>query len=280
MSFSVIPLFHDDSADRGKSILTWDLYKDPQKDYIPGGPIPIMKLLKENDLKEVFFIATNFHSFAKAYKQCKEAGVILHFGLEFWITDDAARLDEPSKANESKVIVWMKDGSGYQDLIRVYEGYSTKPEYFYYHQRFDWKGLKSVWNNKTLILSAPFFDSFLARNTLNYGASIVPDLPDLGDGGKFILFKDLETHHPHEALINYALNRYSKTNPETVEIVPSKNIYYLDETEMEAYITYRCIKNKSTFDKPELPFMCSDRFSFKAWKELESTTSKISSQIS
>jgi DNA polymerase III alpha subunit len=253
----ILPIIFDDSSRR--SLLTFD----PPEDYKGSGPIPIVKLLKDAGLTECFFVSPNFHSYIKALKLCDKHKITLHFGLELWVTDDAAVLDESSRANESKIIVWQKNSAGYEDLIRLYNAFQTHKEYFYYHMRYDWKGVKAHWTDN-LELALPFFDNCLSRNTLNYGSQIVPDFPE-----KPILFREISTDHPHEPLINMAIDRFNIAGDH--EVVNTKSVYYVGDGDFKAYMVYRCIHNHSRFAKPELDFMCSSAFSWNRFLTLRGT---------
>ena len=54
------------------------------------------------------------------------------------------------------------------------------------------------------------------------------------------------------------------------EIVSSKSIYYETREDFKAYMTFRCINNRTTLNKPNLEHMCSAEFSFESWKEADS----------
>ena len=47
----------------------------------------------------------------------------------------------------------------------------------------------------------------------------------------------------------------------------TKSIYYAEEKDFKAYLTFRCINNRSTLDKPNLDHMCSSKFSFETWRK-------------
>ena len=41
---------------------------------------------------------------------------------------------------------------------------------------------------------------------------------------------------------------------------------FKDEKDFKSYLTFRCINNRTTLDKPNFEHMCSDKFSFESWK--------------
>lgn len=252
-----IPIFYDDSS--SKSILTWW----EEKDYVEGGPTPIIKLAKEAGLKTVNFVSTNFRTFVAAYKICNKANIDLRFGLELIIADSLDKNPE-SQNNESKAIIWMKNSNGYKDLIKIYSTIHSNKDNKYYYYRGSWNMIKSLWT-ENLILSFPWADSFIAVNRLRYKASIVPDLSFTKN---VIFFQELETNLMEERLVNDALNNYLIANP-SFEKNNVKSIYYEKPEDVKACIVFRTIfTDKASFSDPKLENFASDSFSFQSWKEI------------
>lgn len=252
-----IPIFYDDSS--SKSILTWW----EEKDYVEGGPTPIIKLAKEAGLKEVHFVSTNFRSFVSAYKICDKVGIALRFGLEIILTDLLEKTPD-SQTNESKVIIWMKNSEGYKDLIKIYSAIHSNKDNKYYYYRGSWSMIKSLWTNN-LILSFPWADSFIAINRLRYKASIVPDLSFTKD---IIFFREVETNLMEEKLINDTLDNYLIAHP-SFEKNDVKSIYYETPEDVKACVVFRTIfTDKASFFDPKLENFASDSFNFKSWKEV------------
>ena len=50
-------------------------------------------------------------------------------------------------------------------------------------------------------------------------------------------------------------------------MIQSQTIYYKDKKDFKAYLTFKCINNRSVLDKPQFDHMCSDEFCFESWKE-------------
>lgn len=251
-----IPIFYDDSS--SKSILTWW----EEKDYTEGGPMPIIKLVKEAGLKTVNFVSTNFRSFVSAYKICEKAGVELRFGLELIIADALDKTPD-SQINESKVIIWMKNTEGYKDLIKIYSAIHSNKDNKYYYYRGSWSMLKSLWTSN-LILSFPWADSFIAVNRLKYKTSIVPDFSFTKEP---IFFKESETDLLDEKLIDDALDNYLLSNK--YDLVNTKTIYYNKKEDVKTCIVFRSIFiDKASFFDPKLENFSSDTFCFQKWKEI------------
>jgi DNA polymerase III alpha subunit len=55
---------------------------------------------------------------------------------------------------------------------------------------------------------------------------------------------------------------FSKTN--NLKTIETKSIYYKNKKDFKVYLTFRCINNRSTLNKPELQHMTSNRFSFES----------------
>lgn len=250
----VLPIWYDHSS--RKSILTyWEA-----QDCTPEGPQSIIELCKGLGLKQCYGVSNNFHTFLEAWKGCKAAGIEFRFGLEIWLCDDAKVHTEESRRNEHKVIVFAKNSAAYKDLIKLFSACHADQTNKYYIQRFDCRQLKQYWT-ENLMLALPFFDSFLHANTLRHGASIIPDFP-----AKPVIFREQGSGIPFAGLIDAALDVYNVDGGH--EEVATKTIYYAKRADLDAYITYRVIQNRTSFNVPNLDFMCSPHFSVESWKEL------------
>lgn len=201
--------------------------------------------------------------FLEAYKQSAKIGVKLCFGLKLCVCADMEDRTPESRRTESKIVVLIKDSQGYSDIIRIwnrawgYEGSFTHRGATY--GRADWNMLKRYWTEH-LGLALPYFSSFVARNTLTF-SSITPDLPE-----RPWVLKEVGSGLPFAPLIDAALERY--TEGDASMVVPSKTILYPDPSWMRAYVVFRAMAQKGTFDKPEVAHLSSDTFSFAAWREL------------
>jgi DNA polymerase III alpha subunit len=251
---NIIALFHDHSSRRG--ILTY--WKESE--CIEGGPQSILKLAKEANLKEVFGISNNLHTFFEAYRNLKEQNISFRFGLSLIMCKDVNDKTEDSLKTEHKIIVWAKNSQAYKDLIKIYTKCHADINNKYYIQRFDFNQLNALWTNN-LILSIPFFDSFIHKNLLQYGSNIIPQFPV-----QPIIFREQNSGLPFENLINNALDNYNKDK--SMEEIRCKTIYYENKDDARAYITYRALDNRASFNSPGIDFLCSNNFSFQDYKEL------------
>lgn len=249
----VEPVFYDHSSN--KSILTY--WKE--KDCTENGPKSIVRLCKDAGLKSCFGVSTNFLTFPEAQTNLSKEGIEFIFGLELWVCDFPESLTPESQRSESKVIIRADNSEGYFDLKTIYTKVYTNPRNFYHKHRSSFVELKALWTpNLTLIL--PFYDSFVCQNTLTLG-SIVPDLP-----APPVIFREIDSGLLFEPIINAALDAYNVDRKFVEQKV--KTIYYPTKAHFKAWQVYRCIKLRSSFQKPEMPYCCSDSFNFADWKAL------------
>tara|TARA_Y100000310_G_C20390285_1_gene672416 strand:- start:232 stop:573 length:342 start_codon:yes stop_codon:yes gene_type:complete len=109
------------------------------------------------------------------------------------------------------------------------------------------------------MLAVPFYDSFLFKNTL-CNSICIPDFT-FTDPTFFIEDNDV----PFDKVIQDKVKEYIEAN--NFDLQKAKSIFYAEEEDFKAYLTFRCINNRSTLNKPNLDHMCSDKFSFESWKE-------------
>ncbi len=244
---SILPLFKTHYS-LGKSILTLS-----PEDNQPDESDSVFSILKENKMKELILVEDSMTGFLEAYQNCKDSDVKLIFGLRMSICIDALEKNEDSRKTESKVVVFAKNKNGYKKLIKISSFASRKG--FYYYPRIDYKTLKSFWNDKELKLAIPFYDSYVFTNTL-YNNMCVPEL-DFTDPTYFVEDNNL----PFDDLLANKVDNLSKN------IQKVQSIYYKDEKDFKAYLTYKCINKRSTLDKPELEQMTSNEFCVESWKK-------------
>lgn len=243
----VLPLFKTHYS-LGRSILTLNT-----EDNQPDEADSVFSIAKELDLKELIIVEDNMSGFLEAYQNSKDCGVKLIFGLRLCACVDALEKNEDSRKTESKVVIFPKNIDGYKKLIKISTFASRRG--FYYYPRIDYKTLKSFWNDKDLKLAIPFYDSYVFNNTL-YSNLCVPEL-DFTEPVYFLEDNDL----PFDELVTKKVNNLSKNTQKT------QSIYYKNKKDFKAYLTYKCINNRSSLDKPELDHMTSNEFCVESWKE-------------
>jgi DNA polymerase III alpha subunit len=257
----VLPLFKSHYS-LGKSILTLSKPSGIELD----SPVSIFDIALEHQLEEVVVLDNSISGFLEALESSKKSKVKLIYGIIVNVIDNVDAKSEETKKTLSKVCIFIKNSAGYKDLIKI-SSFAAK-EGFYYEPNIDWKNLKRLWT-ANLKLAIPFYDSFLFKNTLN-NCLCVPDFSFT----KPIFFIE-ENGVPFDGVIRKKVQEYCSNNK--YEVQPAKSIYYYKNADFKAYLTFRCINNRSLLEKPELEFMCSDKFSFEEWEKQNNgiTPSKI-----
>ncbi len=256
----IVPLFSTAASRRQGGSFTVEKAGDKAKMGRKRGPVSLCDLAKAEGLKRMWLVESSFVNFMSAAKNLAEVGCALHFGLKLTVCADAADKTEASFKTESKVVVWMA-GDGSTDYVRLCQLFTKANEGFYYVPRVDWKTLCAMWGDD-LLLTLPFYSSFLARNTLTF-SSIVPEMPC-----QPLLLREVKQGHPHDGLINAAIDRYVEATKAPVRDV--KSVYYPTRKLAGAFLCWRAaLERNSTFSAPNMDQMCSREFSWEAYRELE-----------
>lgn len=252
----VIPFFKSHYS-INRSILTLDEDHDGE-----NGPRSIIKLIKENGIKNSFLIDDNLSGFLEAYTNAEKEKVGLNFGVRMTVCDNMKKKNAESLKTEHKIIVFLKNSSGYDRLFEIYSEAATNG--FYYIPRIDLKTLTSMWKEESLSLGIPYYDSFLFNNCMRLN-TIAADLKDFPVSPTFIFEKnDLF----FEANYSKFLMNFLKVEGLEKNIIRAKSIYYKNKDDFLAYLTMRCIGKKSSIQKPNLEFMSSDEFSLESFLNL------------
>ena len=241
----------------GKSILTLE---KPTGD-VESTPTSIIDLVLHSKQNVLTLIEDNMTGYLEASKNCKDNKIKLIFGLRIDVTNDIENQNEQSLKNRAKYVVFAKDAAGYKALIKIWS--LAAKEGFYYNPCIDFKNLKRFWND-SLMLVVPFYDSFLHLNSLE-GNFHVPDFGKI----KPIFF--LENNHlPFDPILRKkAIDYAAQNNFDTVE---SQSIFYKSKLDFIAYLTFKCISERTSIEKPEFNHMGSDSFNFDRWLLLNNKT--------
>ena len=246
----MIPLFKSHYS-LGRSILTLE-DKDQEDNY----PDSIIQICKANKMNALCLVEDNMSSFLEAYTNTTKNNINLSYGLRISVTESMEEKTEDSIAKTSKIIIFIKNKKGYQTLTKLYSiGAKTG---FYYEPRIDYELLKKHWNDH-LILCIPFYDSFIFNNALRNNIC-VPNFSFT----KPILFVE-SNNLPFEDIVNEKLLKFSEEN--NLQMLKTKSIFYNKKIDFKSYLTFRCINNRSTLNKPELEHMTSNDFCFESWKQ-------------
>jgi len=243
-----IPLFKSHFS-IGRSILTLEDEEVKEDD-----PDSIIDIAIKNNIKNLYLVEDNMSSFLQAYTNCKNHNINLRYGLRLSINDNIEDKTEESRIKTSKIIIFFKTNNGYKKLINIFSLAAKKG--FYYEPRIDYKNLNSLWSEEDLILAIPFYDSFIFNNTLK-NFICVPNF----DFTKPIMFIE-HNHLPFDFIIKNKIKNYTEAN--NLKIINTKSIYYKSKKDFKSYLTFRCINNRTTLNKPELNHMTSNQFCFEA----------------
>lgn len=249
---NVLPVFSSHYSLFG-SILTLE---EPGKTK-PGNPISVFDLAASHGLKQVVLVDESIGGFIEGYKSASKAGVQFIFGLKLCVCSKMADKSEESLRAESNVIVFVRNSQAYSDLIKIHNRAAT--DGFYHRPRADWALLKTLWT-PNLSLAIPPHSGFLFKNQMTF-SNIVPDFPVPPT-----VFIEKDSGLPFAPLIESAALKFAADNQ--LEVQATKSIYYAGPENYDAYATFRAIGNRGEFQRPNVDHMCSDRFSFQAWKEL------------
>ena len=236
----------------GKSILTLEEAGSSTK----GGPQSIIDLCKENKLEDLFLVDDSMSGFLQGYLNCEKAGINFRFGLRISVCEDLDEKNEEKRKKTSKIIVFAKNKEGYKKLIKIYTEAAQKG--FYYVPRTDYKSLKKHWSDKDLNMVVPFYDSFLHLNTL-HGYMCMPD---------FSFCKPVYAVEQNDIPFNYLIEKRVEEYCKDDKCLNVKSVFYNKKEDFKAFLTFRCINNRSTLDKPNLDHMTSNEFCLENWKEI------------
>lgn len=248
----MLPLFKSHYS-LGASILTLK----PRGESEPDEPDSIIDICYENNVKDFFLVEDSITGLLEADKNARAANLNLRYGLRLSFVDNSLNKDAESLKNECKFVIFVKNQDGVKDLYKISSKANSK-DCFYYNPRFDFKLLKEFWSDN-LILAVPFYDSFIYNNTLSF-SGFVPDFSFT----KPVFFVE-DNKFMFDKLIQKKVIKY--TNKEHFETIKSKSIYYKDKKDFPAYMAFKCIKSRSTFDKPEQKFCHTDEFCFESYLE-------------
>ena len=248
---TTIPLFKSHYS-LGRSILTLE----EEGASMENGPRSIIDLSKKHKIEKTFLIEDSMGRFLQAYHNFSDSKIDFVFGIRLTVCPDMNVKDEESVNQSCKYIILAKNSSGYKRIIKIYS--LAAKDGFYYVPRIDFEGLKKMWSNKDLMLCVPFYDSFLFKNVLTYNACV----PDFSFTDPVFFTED--NGLPFDNLIQQKVAEYCE---DSYEMKSAKSIYYENKKDFKPYLTFRCINNRTTLNKPNFDHMCSDEFCVESWKK-------------
>lgn len=248
---NVLPIFKTQYS-VGRSILT--LAEPDDGGINENYPVSIFDIAKKNELKEVIVVDESISGFLEAHQSAKKAKVKLIYGVQLRCIENILAKSDASLKTISKIIIFMKNTAAYADLIKITS--CAAKQGFYYKPNIDFAHLRALWT-PNLTLAVPFYDSFLFRNTLQ-GYLCVPNF-SFAEPVFFLENSGL----PFDRLIQEKVRTYAASI--SAPTLPARSIYYYNRSDFLAYLTFRCIHERTSLEKPELEHCASDNFCFEEW---------------
>jgi len=243
----VVPIFRSNYS--LTSILTLDKASSEQ-DRKKNRADSVFDICNDNQIKDVFIADNNLSGLVEAYENSKAAGLNLRYGFRVNVCNNIDDKTDQSVKTEGKLILFAKDQS-FKDLIKLHNIATTLGVYDG-RPRLDYSTIKRNWT-KNLLMVIPFYDSFIFNNLL-YGHECIPDI----DFAKpYICIENNSL--PFDELIKNQIVSSIKYDQ-----IESKTVYYNNRKDFNAYMTYRCILNRTNFQKPELSHFGSTEFCMEA----------------
>ena len=253
----ILPVFKSHNS-LGRSILTLN---DADEEEDGNHTKSIIQICKEEKIKKLLLVEDTMCGFLQAYLNCEKHKISLCFGLRLDICPDMNEKSEDSLSETSKIILIAKNRAGYKKLIKIYSTASTIGKY--YRPRIDF-GYLQEFVDDSFDIAFPFYDSFIYRN-LMYSSMSVPVL-----SGKKPIFFIEDNDLPFDNLVKKSVASYA--DAEGHSILNTKSIYYHKREDFKAYLTFRCIHNRSSLEKPRLDHMTSSEYCVESWKEQNGTS--------
>lgn len=251
MKYSAAPLFKSHYS-LGKSILT--LAKAGSSE--PDEPSSIIDIAKKLNLENIYLVDDSISGFLEAHKSCEDAKLNLRFGLRLTVCDDIDNKTAESREKEHKIVIFIINTDGYYDLVKISTLASIQG--FYYYPRIDCKNLKKLWNDKNLSLCVPFYDSYVFKNNLTYSICV----PDFSFCNPTYFIED--NNLPFDEILK---SKVEEIVTDKLLAIKTQSIYYENKEDFLAYLTFRCISERTTLNKPNLEHCSSNEFCAESFKE-------------
>ena len=234
----------------GKSILTLD-HPDKVKE---GGSDSIFNITQ--GANQVVLVEDSLVGFLQAQKTAESLGVQLIFGLKMNCSHEA--VDDDGQYCSHKIIIFAKNDKGCKLLNSIYSDAFCNNEGTLILSK-----LKNMWDEDSLSMAVPFYDSFIFMNSMHF-CNCIPDF-SYCKPTFFIESNDL----PFDDFIKNKVIDYCKTFNYDHEM--TKSIYYKNRSDFEAYQTYKCICSKKfrqrTLAVPNFDHLGSPEFCYESFLE-------------
>lgn len=253
----MIPIFKSHFS-IGKSILTLNspgLSKD-------GSADSVFDICEDSNLDKIVLIEDSFMGFPEAMKVSSEINKQLVFGIRFKVCPDLSSMEDNKSPDCShKLIVLSKNSDGIKLLNLIYTESFTKHDGW-----IDFSLLSKFWDEKSLSLCVPFYDSFIFNNLTSFQFCLV----DFSFTKPMFFIE--ENGLPFDSLVEDSVIEYCKANDFPTQKV--KSIFYKDKKDFDAFLSYKLICSRSSFsgrevsiEKPNMDHLGSDEFCFESYLE-------------
>ena len=247
----MIPLFKSHYS-IGKSILTLN---DPTHDK-DGGADSIFSLLLKNNINDLVLVEDSLTGFLEARKTSFNNEINLIFGLRVSLESFEDQSEHNSK---HKVVIFARNDAGCKLINKIYSEIYSKC-----NGVGNYNILKKHWNEDSLLLAVPFYDSFLYYNSFSFSNCI----PYFSFCNPIFILEN--NNLPTDLILNDIILKYCKIkNHETLK---AKSIFYNKRSDLESYQTYKCICNRSfgknqSLSNPGFDGLGSREFCFESYLE-------------
>lgn len=252
----------------GKSILSLDVPKKNEdgswKSAIsPNDTVSLINIALLYDLGRTVIVErqkiTNFWEVYENFKEIKKPYI---YGVQLVICHDSADKSPESRFTESEVIVIFKNSQSYYKAVPFLTAANTTNLFKWDGEergRLDWEELQElVGDGSNFSLWMPFYSSFIANNFMKFGYAVVPRW-----GSMSPIFLIGSHDLPTDDFLERQVTNYAEANG--FRIHEAHWVYYYKDEDAQALQAFRCVLNRSTLGRPELPHFCSDSFSLESY---------------
>ena len=223
------------------------------------GARSVFKLAQDNDLSTLVLVEDCPTGFLQAKKMSEQLGIQLIFGIRFNVCSNMQKATDKEVSSQAhKIIIFAKNDAGCKLLNKIYTAAFTEGNGY-----LDSERIKGLWDESSLKMGVPFYDSFIFQNLMTYNTCI----PDFSFTQPTFFVE--ENGLPFDSLIEEGVKEYCTENDYPVE--GAKSIYYEKTEDFEAFQAYKCICSRTytgrnaTLAKPQLDHCGSAEFSMESF---------------
>jgi len=200
------------------------------------------------------------------YSACKETGIKPIIGCEAYVTMRGTRFQKsPEYRSVSHLVLWVKDLTGYHNLMKLCTTASL--DGFYYYPRIDKQVIAE--HAKGLMASSACLKGELAQllRQNNYDAALksADEWRQIFGADHFYL-ELMEHGIPEQKFVNESLIKIAKDLG--LKLVATNDVHYLGQEQSAAHDTLLCIQTQCTVHDKQRMRMASDQFYFKSPEEM------------